>query len=84
MANNTTTKHIKEVKMSPKEKAEELVLKYLRIDNNTKEWFNTHIAKQCALIAVDEIILQNNVWIKQIGKGTNNYWIEVKEEIEKL
>ena len=39
-----------------KEKAEELVLKYLRIDNNTKEWFNTHIAKQCALIAVDEII----------------------------
>ena len=42
------------------------------------------LAKQCALIAVDEIILQNNVWIKQIGKGTNNYWIEVKEEIEKL
>ena len=41
---------------SPKEKAEELVLKYLRVDNNTREWFNTYIAKQCALIAVDELI----------------------------
>jgi hypothetical protein len=70
--------------MTPKQKAEELVLKYLRIDNNTKEWFNKHIAKQCSLIAVDEILLQNNVWIKQIGKGTNNYWQEVKQEIEKL
>jgi hypothetical protein len=40
----------------PKEKADELVLRYLRINNNTKEWFNLHIAKQCALIAVDEII----------------------------
>jgi hypothetical protein len=24
----------------PKEKADELVLRYLRINNNTKEWFN--------------------------------------------
>jgi hypothetical protein len=31
--------------MTPKEKAEELVLRYLRIDNKTKEWFNSHIAK---------------------------------------
>jgi hypothetical protein len=29
----------------PKEKADELVLRYLRINNNnTKEWFNLHIA----------------------------------------
>jgi hypothetical protein len=27
----------------PKEKADELVLRYLRINNNTKEWFNLHI-----------------------------------------
>jgi hypothetical protein len=33
---------------------------------------------------VDEVIKQNNVWIEQVGKGTNNYWLEVKKEIEKL
>ena len=42
--------------MTPKEKAEELILKYLRIDNDTKEWFHKGIAKQCALVAVDEIL----------------------------
>ena len=47
--------------MTPKEKAEELVLRYLRIDNNTKEWFNLYIAKQCALIAVDEILKAREV-----------------------
>jgi hypothetical protein len=41
--------------MTPKEKAEELVLKFLRIENNTPEWFNTHIAKQCALILAVKI-----------------------------
>jgi hypothetical protein len=41
--------------MEAKEKAEKLVLKFLRIENNTPEWFNTHIAKQCAMIA--QIIL---------------------------
>jgi len=61
-----------------KEKAEELVLKYLRIDNNTKEWFNTHIAKQCALIAVDEIIKSINPFGMFLGK---DYWEEVKQEI---
>jgi hypothetical protein len=68
--------------MSPKEKAEELFDKFY--DTITEHW-NAHIvSKQSALIAVDEIILQNNVWIKQIGKGSNNYWQQVKEEIEKL
>jgi hypothetical protein len=77
-----------EVTMSPKEKAEELYSKYYnRIEHTFNEdvsGFEKDIVKACALIAVDEIILQNNVWIKQIGKGTNNYWQEVKEEIEKL
>ena len=41
-------------------------------------------AKQCALIAVDEVIEQNNIWINQTGKGTNNYWKLVKEEINNL
>jgi len=71
--------------MTPKEKAEELVLRYLRIDNNTKEWFNSHIAKQCALIAVDEIL--NTLYSIPFGNALDNeleYWNEVKQEIEKL
>jgi hypothetical protein len=76
--------------MTPQEKAKELVLKYLRIDNNTKEWFNTHIAKQCALIAVDETLLTLNKDIRDLDVVGNvlldliEYWQEVKQEIEKL
>jgi len=63
--------------MTSKEKAEELVLKYLRIDNNTKEWFNKYIAKQCALIAVDEIL-------EHCYEVMKPFWQEVKQEIENL
>jgi hypothetical protein len=74
--------------MSAKDKAEELVLKYLRIDNNTKGWFNTYIAKQCAIIVVEEIIEEcykwsggdNNTWDRE----RFNFWTEVKREIENL
>lgn len=70
--------------METKEKAEELVLKYLRIDNNTKEWFNKDIAKQCALIAVDELINQCYDY-RLIDLGcSHGYWIDVKKEINKL
>ncbi len=72
--------------MNPKEKAEQLLLNYLRIDNNTKQWINIHIAKQCALIAVTEIINSNphsNPFNTDIH-STMQYWIEVKTEIEKL
>ena len=67
-----------------KEKAEELVLKYLRIDNNTKEWFNTHIAKQCALIAVDEILEMDLPILEEDADAFYDYWEEVKQEIENL
>lgn len=76
--------------MTPREKAEDLVLKYLRIDNNTKEWFNTHIAKQCALIAVDEIIKSHPIFPLQFMLESEaldaalEFWQEVKQEIEKL
>jgi hypothetical protein len=74
--------------MKPKEKAEELVLKYLKVDTNTKEWFNTHIAKQCALIAVDEIdlLLQNSTPKDEpyANLSSLEYWQEVKQEINNL
>lgn len=88
--NNTTKKHT-EVTMSPKEKAEELVLKYLRLqEKDSYNWFNKSLAKQCALIAVDEIIdtytqEKNNGYIfYRVLDKIILYWQEVKQEIEKL
>jgi hypothetical protein len=71
---------------NPKEKAEELVLKFLRVENNTPEWFNTHIAKQCAIIAVQEIINANphSNPLNTDVYSTMDYWQQVKQEIEKL
>ena len=63
--------------MTPKEKAKELVDKYWYelqdVDHSLER------AKQCALIAVDEMLKTNwiNVWEKE-------YWQEVKLEIQAL
>jgi hypothetical protein len=68
--------------LTPKEKAEELFKKYLRTypiyDNPTVTIsYTTNEAKQCALIAVDEIL-------KYCHFDDIRYWQEVKKEIEKL
>jgi hypothetical protein len=65
--------------ITPKEKAEELFEKFNNPD--TKYYPYVHNAQQCALIAVDEI-LDNNLWFND--EINNNYWFEVKQEIEKL
>lgn len=74
--------------MTPKEKAKELVEKF-KFETKQSEIINDiilgdvsvifqhHKAKQCALIAVDEIIEHCNY----VNKW---YWEEVKQEIEKL
>ena len=59
--------------MTPKEKARELVDKYHKIHA-----INNYEVKQCALIAVDEII-NEAVYEKQY-----NYWQDVKQEINDL
>jgi hypothetical protein len=74
--------------MTPKEKAEELVRKYYTfgINNVPMQSFSWYECKQCALIAVDEIILANphsNTFLN-VEYSTMEYWQEVKEEIEKL
>jgi hypothetical protein len=71
--------------MTPKEKAKELVKKYLYLYNTDKSE-----SKQCALIAVDEISkVVNDIWMDSFTTGESdnkfyNYWQEVKIEIEKL
>jgi hypothetical protein len=66
--------------MTPKEKAEELVKRMYAIHSNSASDITWYFAKQCALLAVDEIL---NVSISYAGKDYD-YWQEVKEEIEKL
>jgi len=71
--------------MTPKEKAKELVDKYLTMENtlNIIDLPYLEMSKQCALIAVDEII--NNVLIGiDLVSTWGNYWNNVKNEIEKL
>ncbi len=66
--------------MTAKQKAEELILKFreVPIEDSVMWYVGYEISKECALIAVDEIL---------DAVGTNysiNYWQEVKQEIEKL
>jgi len=76
--------------MTPKEKAKELVEKFkkvelydsmeptdldCKIENITSSSFT---AKQCALICLEELFINNT------KESKHNYWIDVKEEIEKL
>ena len=67
--------------MTPQEKAKDLVDKMRdEIPCHCDDWEQ---AKQCALIAVDELIQQQNSY----NNGSfypSNYWQEVKQEIEKL
>jgi len=72
--------------MNAKDKAEELVNKYLLA---TPVGFHIDDAKQCALIAVDEIIKSSpNYPSKPLETlpffNASKFWEEVKQEIEKL
>ena len=71
--------------MSPQEKAIVLVYKF---DNCMEFSTPQRFAKQCALIAVDEIISETSpLELHPLGTYTNpkiEYWEQVKQEIEKL
>lgn len=78
--------------MTPKEKAEELVKKMYLVHSNSASKITMYFAKECALIAVDEMIVQNGeLYLNSLGEKTiifyrekNSYLFEVKSEIEKL
>jgi hypothetical protein len=84
--------------MRPKEKAKELCDKYYEYaDSNyvankfEKNWYGNVLsgerkvrkssAKQCALIAIDEIL---KICVDSLGLTDLDYWLDVKQEIEKL
>ena len=64
--------------MTPREKARELFDKFKK--NNKDTIFN---AKKCALIAVDEIIKDQNGDDSTVGNKVW-WWQQVKQEIEQL
>ena len=61
--------------MTPKEKAQELLNKFIQTNGNA------FFAKECALISVDEILT-----IRLVNKDSylSTYWGKVKEEIQNL
>ena len=67
--------------MTPKEKAEELVNKYNTGSDLLYYSLNWIQAKECALIAVDEI-LKDREEIDGMRVINDPYWLEVKKEIE--
>jgi hypothetical protein len=73
--------------MGPKEKAKELLEKFMEyVDHNSYTYLNsTQNAKQCSIIAIDEIIKNNAEFLDGLRYHEElNYWEEVKQEIEKL
>ena len=83
------------MELTPKQKAEELVNKYIPhiagADryNSTLGIYDKEISKQCALIAVDEIINSLENYGKESDELQNmennfRYWQEVRQELLKM
>jgi hypothetical protein len=76
--------------MNPKEKAEELVKEMYKAHSNSASLITLYFAKQCALIAVDEILKINKLADENLNykeyfndyTDFKSYWQEVKQEIE--
>ena len=64
--------------MTPKEKSQELFMRNFEIT------VDDYCAKQCAMIAVDEIIEVISTVYEHDWNVLYPYWNEVKQEIEKL
>ena len=77
------------MKLTPKQKAEELVNKYIPhiagADryNSTLGIYDKEISKQCALIAANEIIKIKLLWFQKDTEYLD-FWKEVKEELLKM
>jgi len=74
--------------MKPKEKAEQLLEIYVDVNEFYNNTYNNKVvvrdynfAKQCALIAVDELIKETSFEVPNIRQ---TYWYYVKQEINKL
>lgn len=74
--------------MTPKQKAEELFSKYSYLSKNHVPTLGIKVAKECALVALDEIIpivegYEDALSLSQ-QSDTLEWWQQVKQEIQKL
>ena len=67
--------------MTPKQKAKELVDSFEDDLMECDTYFLEAAKQRCALIAVDELIYETQFEVPNIRQ---RYWIDVKQEIEKL
>ena len=68
--------------MTPKEKADKLCMRFLiQTTTDIPYGINKTIAKECALIAADEVI---NTIMSVYQPETKAFWFEVKQEIKSL
>lgn len=74
--------------MTPKEKADELVNKFKKLNNISfsilKKEVLENVAKQCALIAVDEILSEFMFDDSDYSNRRYKYYQEVKKELEEM
>ena len=72
--------------MTPKEKAEDLVDRYFKkFDDDSGMGWSKCCSKQCALIAVDEILqMVDETMQGWLDADIIAHWEQVKKEIEKL
>jgi hypothetical protein len=72
--------------MTPKQKAEELIAKMTRPINDDYYVDYNDYAKECALIAVDELLEATKRYDYTLGPNPsyNDYWLKVKYQIENL
>ena len=72
------------MELTPKQKAKELFSKYQNIYlTEDSMGIDDELAKQCALIAVDEIISIKLLWFQKDTEYLD-FWQEVKEELPKI
>ena len=64
--------------MTPREKALEITLLYYNLGKHL--YVPISFAKECALIAVDEVLQSNNLY----NSIKTKFYLEVKQEIKKL
>jgi hypothetical protein len=64
--------------ITPKEKAKELVDRMYRVHSGTASEITLYTSKECALIAVEELIKY------MPGATDREFWEQVKQEIEIL
>jgi len=73
--------------MTPKAKADELVKKMYKVMSDSVSDITLYFSKQCALVAVNELI-RIAPWggdiDGEIEEDSKEYYMKVKEEIEKL